>query len=672
MSRGAAISTVTVAGQNEITTTGEVRIGPGRGKLQLAIESSEPVVVRFAGEVARLSDVVMINRSGAGVVGIPGSKVHFSIGRRCSVPVDPTVSLGKTPARSEQISDLYKAWTDGRHFRHQDIHGEYGHAKTRLAEEMDWMYPGGVVEIEPSKVASPAAVVRYATLPALAGALQLEESGALVEATPAEMAAWTAKAKIHHGVRLIDQVKIGTDGPFYRVTRPIQVPAGLCGALSVNFLVPSADYLKGDPCHAEILQEDGHILAPSWYIVDPDCGLAAFDAAARPHAPGPLKLRTIHCLISQPVRGDSVPMVSPDARYMTLFPNSDKRLPLQVWDIASITPLRDYAFTSSRYGNLTLWQWPGSPPTYHWNADSTGIWAAKPVSDADAGRSPLRPAFIGLDGTITTLPDVRHPPGLMDGLQWVGARGHAIASFRNPEVTDKATHEVLPISYGMIDAVHGVVLDDFQNDEFQGLRQSNPDLKKFFYADRVVGAELANGKPRVLMDLGRWVLWTQSENPRVVPDLPRASGAALSADGKTVLMLRPDLPGQENSEIRVFCEDSGDGDDSPCFVPHRREGSWASFHDVETGRLLWSMPWRFDRHDMLQNFALSPDGRFALFTLPARTDPNKMLVAMVSMSDGRIVQTLPRPYGNFSMGFASAGKVAWVLTGKATILYDVD
>src|SRR4051794_24017693 len=71
MSSGAAVSTVAVAGLDEGTTSGEIRIGPGRGKLQLAIVSSEPTVVRFTGRVARLSDVVMVNTAGAGVIGVP-------------------------------------------------------------------------------------------------------------------------------------------------------------------------------------------------------------------------------------------------------------------------------------------------------------------------------------------------------------------------------------------------------------------------------------------------------------------------------------------------------------------------------------------------------------------------------------------------------------------------
>lgn len=333
------------------------------------------------------------------------------------------------------------------------------------------------------------------------------------------------------------------------------------------------------------------------------------------------------------------------------------------------TALHDYDVTSTHHGNLEYWYWPGSPPAYQWNDNSRGIWAAKPLSETESGRGPLRPAYVGLDGTITMLPEVRHPPGLMDTLLWVGGRGRAIATFRDPDVTDRVTNKVLPVSYGIVDAVNGVVLDDFQNADFQRLRLVEPKLKDFFYAEQVKAAELGDGRLRVLMNLRRWVLWTEGEEPRLVPDLPQASAAAMSGDGKTILMIRPDLSDQANSEIRIFCEENGD-DNEPCYEYRPGEGTWASLHEVETGRLLWTLPWRFDRHDRLGNFALSPDGRLALIELVSRTERYKGLIAVVSMRDGKVLQTLS-PRGEISMGFAAGGKVAWIINGKATILYSV-
>lgn len=671
MSGGDAVSTVAVAGLNQGTTTGEIRIGPGRGPLQLAIVSNEPVIVRFTGEVARVSDVVLINRAGAGVTGLPASKVHFGVGAKCDFYINPAKAWGRTAALSEEINDLHKAWTDGRRFRHQEVDPEYDPAKNRLAQFMDSFYPGGIMVIDPNRVVSSSPAVKYSVLPDTAGLVQLEKSGALVEAGRAEIDAWTAKAKVHHGARLIGQIKIGNYGPVYRVTRPIQLPAGLCGSHSITFLVPSRDYLSGDPCHSEIIAEDGHILAPSYYIDDPDCGLALFEALARPNAPGPLRLRAIYCGSGSPVwveRQSYAPVASPDAKYMAFFPNSYVRLPLKIAKISDKDPApRDYPVSSTGYFAL---EWLGRPG-YRWSDDSNGVWAAKPLSDSETGDGPIRPAFVGVDGSVRLLPELHHPVGPSESLLWVGGRGLAIARFRDQERFDPATKKLRPPAYGMVDAVSGTLLDDFEAADFERLRQSNSGLKEFFYADKVVAAQLADGRLRALLDLGQWVLWTERETPRVVPDLPRASAAFMSADGRTVLMLRPDLPGQENREIRVFCEDNGE-DDRPCFKPDRREGTWASFHDVETGRLLWALPWRFDRHDMLQSFALSPDGRFALVTLPSRTNPNKMLVAVVSMNEGRIMQTLARPYGYFSMGFASGGKIAWIMTGKATILYEVN
>lgn len=669
MSSGAAVSTVAVAGLDEGTTSGEIRIGPGRGKLQLAIVSSEPTVVRFTGRVARLSDVVMVNTAGAGVIGVPVAKVHFSIGRRCNLPVDPTTVLGKRPVISNDISDLYRAWTDGRSFRHREIHGEWGRAKTRLGEKMDWMYPGGVAAIDPAKVVSSGPVFRYSVLPDTAGAFQLEQSGALVEVGRAELDAWTAKAKVIHGERLINLLKIGNYGPVLRVTRPIRVPPGLCGAHLLTFLVPSKDYLSGDYCHSEVLAEDGHILAPSYHIDDPDCGLAIFEAQARPHAAGPLRLRAIHCGSGSPIwaeRQSYVPVASPDAKYMAFFPNFYLRLPLKIAQISDKdSALRDYPVSSTGYFAL---EW-GGRPGYRWSDDSTGVWAAKPLSDTETGNGPIRPVFVGLDGSVRLLPELHHPVGPSESLLWVGGRGRAIARFRDQERFEPATMKLRAPAYGMVDAVSGTVLDDFEAADFERLRQTTLGLKEFFYADRVLPAQLGDGRLQALMDLGRWVLWTQGEAPRVVTDLPLASAAAMAADGRTVLMLRPNLPGQDNREYRVICEENGE-EERPCFEYKPGEGTWASLHEVGTGRLLWKLPWRFDRHDELRGFALSPDGRLALLELPSRTKPGKRLIALVSMSDGRILQTLAPHGGTF--GFAADGKVAWIMTSKATILYDVN
>jgi len=89
-SGGDAVSTVGIAGLNEGMTTGEIRIGPGRARLQLIVfSSSNPMVLRVTGQVTRVSRVVMISRVGAGVTGVPSSTVRFAIGTKCYAPQDP-------------------------------------------------------------------------------------------------------------------------------------------------------------------------------------------------------------------------------------------------------------------------------------------------------------------------------------------------------------------------------------------------------------------------------------------------------------------------------------------------------------------------------------------------------------------------------------------------------
>lgn len=672
LSGGESVSTVAVGGLDRATETGEIRIGAGTAKLNVVVEATDDMVVRFSGRVSRLSKVVVMSPTGGGVTGVPAEKIHFRIGEQCELPHDAQQlqkALVKRPDIIWEPGDLYRGWTDGQTVRHEGVARSTDRGpRTYLEEQLDWLHPGGVMSIDPSTVVSSGEALAYSVLPYAAGAVQLERQGVLVPFTPSEIEAWKALARIRQGERSIENFSyLGTP---YRVTRPTRVPVGLCGGHGLTFVVPSRNYLSGDPCHSAILALDGRILAPSWYADDPDCGSTQFTAFAQPHAPGPLRLREVNCAIVKTSRPyEYVAEASPNAKHMGLFPNNWKRLPLRIQTIVKdSSPAREYPVSTTQYSGLGL---PPVRPAYRWSDESNGVWVAKPVSDTETGRQPLRPIFVDVEGSIREYPALPHPAGVAEGWLWVGGHGRAIASFRPTAVDDPITKKIISPTYGMVDVPTGRVLDDFGAAEYSRLGASDTRLKESFYPNKVVAAQRDGGRLQALMDFGPWVVWTQGEEPRVSGALPEASDAAISTDGKTVLMLRPNLPGEDNRAWFITCDGGEGGRHGPCPKREPKEGTWASLHDVETGRLLWRLRWTFDRYDRLGSFSLSPNGRIALMTLLTRSDPSKALIAVVSMSDGKIVQTLTPPRSDYFMGFAENGNAVWIISWRGLTLYDV-
>lgn len=96
----------------------------------------------------------------------------------------------------------------------------------------------------------------------------------------------------------------------------------------------------------------------------------------------------------------------------------------------------------------------------------------------------------------------------------------------------------------------------------------------------------------------------------------------------------------------------------------------AALHDLETGRRIWSVRATVHRPSPVPTPAISDDERYALVGLPS--DQARLLVALISMNDGRIVQTLPVPRDNLdSMGFAHGGRTVWIHANGLTAFYNV-
>jgi hypothetical protein len=99
------------------------------------------------------------------------------------------------------------------------------------------------------------------------------------------------------------------------------------------------------------------------------------------------------------------------------------------------------------------------------------------------------------------------------------------------------------------------------------------------------------------------------------------------------------------------------------------EGVLAALHDLETGQPLWSIRATVTNDYVFPTPAISPDGRYALVGLVP--DGAAPLIALIALADGRTVQTVPAPGGDYAMGFARGGSTVWTHAYGVTALYDL-
>ena len=266
---GAAVSTISVAGQDEDTRVSEILIGAGTKPIYLVVTAYDPIIFRFGGDVSRLRQLVVVYYEAAGVVGVPDDKVHFAEHEHCPIPF---VVEGRSPEWDVPVQLTFG--------RRADLQGGQEHLRKTVITDTSltinqWprvprrsdlsplenalrMYiPEGIVTLEPEQIIATSRAERYEVLPSSAGAVQLERSGALVPAKPEFL------RQLKERLVAAGKVPAHLD-PFeaaYVVTRPIRVPADLCGGHSLTFIVPSADYLSGDVCHSNVYTFDGRVLA---------------------------------------------------------------------------------------------------------------------------------------------------------------------------------------------------------------------------------------------------------------------------------------------------------------------------------------------------------------------------------------------------------------------------
>jgi hypothetical protein len=261
---GAAVSTVRLGDpeSTDATSTLEMHVAPGVGSLYVVVAGGRHNVLRLTGWTKRVERLVVVTRPDypTAVTGLPETIVQFADANSCGGPLadvykaPPGADLSflagvvKRPfpesMSAEERSRQKTMW------RMPDVIGggydpdrmtisEWGIAATIYkphdsasglpdwyrATRADDYSPGGIVPIDTASLISPVPSEPYKVLPGRAGLGQL----------------------------LRDDKIARVDSETYRVLTQIDVPQGLCGALSVTFILdPAVREPTGDLCHSKI------------------------------------------------------------------------------------------------------------------------------------------------------------------------------------------------------------------------------------------------------------------------------------------------------------------------------------------------------------------------------------------------------------------------------------
>jgi hypothetical protein len=247
---GDGIPTVTVAGQDEQTTTARVLIEPGTDPLYIVLSSYQPSIWRFEGAVTRVARVVVAGAGQQGVIGISADRLT-DLSDDSGSYSDPTcfdpfydVRTGEGVAARGVVERILARSVDV--FAGQYDVGILSLPSATVSpgvaaaapEGLDpglygfatHYYSGGLVQIEPTAVAPAGVAEPYEIFPSTFGLAQLVGSGAL---------------------------EIHGDRDYY-IAKPIpRFPAGLTGGLSVTFVLGRGVPMPaGDPGHSCVISEE--------------------------------------------------------------------------------------------------------------------------------------------------------------------------------------------------------------------------------------------------------------------------------------------------------------------------------------------------------------------------------------------------------------------------------
>ena len=319
--------------------------------------------------------------------------------------------------------------------------------------------------------------------------------------------------------------------------------------------------------------------------------------------------------------------------------------------------------------NLTgfpLNQPPGEPPRiqrkldfiFGWSADSRSILTGSYDIEFPSHfrTSPLTLERIFVDsGEVQPLPKFEHQAGPLDELLLANSDGLALAWFGTRGNYYRPEHKDPAPTLAIVDVFKGGIRESFRT----GLPAS------------VWATTLKDGRIKALLNDGtKWLIWTQGQKAELIPNLDKRMFEPYYSPSKTHIALAPD---GSSALVTNSLQPAGTecGRTGGCTKGTPVEGVLASLHDLGSGAAIWNIRATVEDAQDYPVPAISPDGRYALIGL---VPPNYTQgIGLVSMKDGRIVQTIPWRLGlNDTIGFSQAGHMVWFQSGAVTALYDFD
>ncbi|WP_374310450.1 EF-hand domain-containing protein [Dongia sp.] len=275
--RGRDLTTVSVAGQDESTWSGEVAIQPGDDKLWIVAAAGDPMIWRLTGAVDRVARFVVIphysrDRPVAGVTGLATDQVTFAKGPQCRLRELMQSSRRDPQMRSELLRELLGRDPDdvvaAPDFLRVSLPGGETLAKPAAEPERPAQVPeqvwrsvrrygsGVPVAVDAASVIAAGKVEPYEVLPEEAGLLQLLIDGAIV-------ARATGNSKTVITLTEQGQVSSTTYDYIFDIVKPIaRFPGGLGGGRPITFqLAPGVPMPAGDPGRSCVRDSTGQVLA---------------------------------------------------------------------------------------------------------------------------------------------------------------------------------------------------------------------------------------------------------------------------------------------------------------------------------------------------------------------------------------------------------------------------
>lgn len=376
--------------------------------------------------------------------------------------------------------------------------------------------------------------------------------------------------------------------------------------------------------------------------------------------------------------GASEPVVSPTGAIVAQWHNGSPA-PLEIAGIKK----PDYAQFPNQVGFRTFTL--GFPrigrerTAFAWFEDGRRLWTVRQnVLPSGFGVGGLVPITLGVDGKPSDLPELHHNSGPLDGLQWIGGKGLALAQFGTKGGYYRPDHADPSPTYAIVDGQKGkirAILPLSAIPEFAG--QTERDVFRFSTAV-ATATTLPNGKVRAVLQYGPLsaepgfrIVWTEGLQPlmwRDYEDNRSDSSIVLSPDGSKLLV---NLVLQPNG-MQVFDCDRGRNYIRECSPPPTPvTGTIAELIDLKTQKGIWQVPARATVFwSQRTNPAISPDGRFALVEMPS--DDNQRIIGLISMADGKLLEQFAGSHTGsmpIDFGFMTDGKHAWVMCNGIFIRY---